>query len=213
MYLPLWFRTERLKCLLVGGGSVALRKLEILMNKQVDVTVVSPDILDSVNGIITRNDLDYENRRFQKGDCVGFNLIIAATPDRKINEMIASEAGALSIPVNVVDVPELCTVVFSALHADCDLGISVSSSGKAPFLAAEIRNRVRGFTTNWGQWLNIASSFRLAVNRDISKSQRPKLFKQFIEAGPLFDREFPSSESSVEEWLSWLKVVGSNSDE
>ena len=145
-------------------------------------------------------------RKYQTGDCRNFDLIIAATSKKDINRQVSTEAQQLHIPVNVIDDPELCTVIFSAVWNDGPLSVAVSSSGVAPFLAAEIRNRIASEGKEWGRRVEIAGRFRDVVRKEVEDSkERTELYKRFIDACVSDKTTEPSYNDSLREWLDWLE--------
>lgn len=112
---------------------------------------------------MSRGRLRWLARVYQDGDCTGFQLVIAATACEETNKAVSSEARQKGIPVNVVDVPELCTVIFGASWNEGPVTISVSTGGVAPFMAAFVRDRVSEAACGMGEWVEAAGRFRTAV--------------------------------------------------
>ena len=205
MYLPLFFKADELSCLIIGGGKVALHKMDKLTSLSSSLTMISPEIIPEVNVYVHKYKIKLLRREFQNGDCKDYDLIIAATSNRDVNRKIADEAKALHIPVNVVDDPELCTVIFSADHRDGDFIVAISTSGKAPYLAGGIRNKIAHFTSGLGHWVKIASQFRMVVNRDVVDPARKKYYlKLFATRIPERSLIQPRPEDDLDVWLDWL---------
>ena len=204
MYLPLLFK-EGLRCLIIGGGEVASRKIENLLEMPCDITVIAPDISDFVAQEVRHGSVTWLEREYVQGDCRGFQLVVAATPVREVNRLVSEEAGDLGIPVNVVDDPELSTVIFPAVWRDQCLLVAVSTEGVAPFLAAEIRTRLAQYAQGMGRWVELGGRFREAVRREIQDAdEKRKLYKKFLAAGPLEESEIPPDSARLSDWLSWL---------
>lgn len=205
MYLPLYFKADTLSCLIVGGGRVALHKMDKLTSLACELTIISPEIIPEIEAYVERFQIKLIRREYSAGDCQDFDLVVAATSHRDINRSIAAEARQHHIPVNVVDDPELCTVIFSADHNDGDLVISVSTSGQAPFLAASIRNQIATMTEGLGRWVQIAHQFRIVVNREISDTAKRKYYlKLFTTKKPDYSVVQPQLNNSLDVWLDWL---------
>jgi uroporphyrin-III C-methyltransferase/precorrin-2 dehydrogenase/sirohydrochlorin ferrochelatase len=205
MYLPLLFK-EGLRCLIVGGGEVASRKIELLLDIPCDITIVAPQISDLVAKEVHKGSVRWLEREYASGDCPGFQLIVAATPVREVNRLIFEEAGKLGIPVNVVDDPMLSTVIFPAVWRDQSLSVAVSTGGAAPFLAAEIRNLLAGSAQGMGRWTELAGKFREIVRKEIADmEERKRLYRKFLDAGQPDESKTPPTSTRLEDWLMWLE--------
>jgi len=208
MFLPLIFKSEGLRGLIVGGGSVALRKITALTESGCAVTVIAPDCDLSGLPEETRRSVQVIRREFQPGDCRGFDLIIAATNDRRVNESVSTEARSARIPVNVVDEPDLCSVLFPAIIRQDDLLIAVSTGGEAPFMAAEFRDRIGEGIAGWGEWLRIAANFRAVVRNEMHDPEQIKrLLVRFRNLPIVMDIAAPSAADSLNRWLEWMEKL------
>ncbi|MBC8466139.1 bifunctional precorrin-2 dehydrogenase/sirohydrochlorin ferrochelatase [bacterium] len=207
MFLPLFFKTQDIKCLIVGGGEVAAQKTKRLSNLDSEITLIAPEICDELEKIINQNNLTFHKRGFQNGDCRNFNLIIAATSDRKVNIEISKEARLLNIPVNVVDDPELCTVVFSANWHEDPLIVAVSTSGNAPFLASEIRNRISEFGKGFGNWVKTGGTLRkILLAGKMEQSKLRKILSIYSKTTPDCIIDVPKDED-LNSWTQWIKSL------
>jgi uroporphyrin-III C-methyltransferase/precorrin-2 dehydrogenase/sirohydrochlorin ferrochelatase len=207
MYLPLLFK-EGLRCLIVGGGQVASRKIEALLEIPCSITVVAPRLCDPAAAAVRKGSARWLEREYRQGDCGGFQLIVAATPFREINRQVSEEAGELGIPVNVVDDPELSTVIFPAVWRDQSLLVAVSTGGVAPFMAAEIRTRLARCVEGMGAWVEMGGRFRESVRKEVKDvEQREYLYRSFLDAGQPGDRETPPNSTQLSDWLSWLDGI------
>ena len=138
MYYPLMLKVKDEACLVVGGGAVALQKVRGLRRAGADVTVVSPDFSPALRRLRVRR----LRRRFRAGDVAGRVLVIAATDDPGVNRAVYDACRRRSIPVNVVDVPELCTFIVPSILRRGPVVIAVSTSGQSPSLAKALRHRL-----------------------------------------------------------------------
>ena len=212
MLLPLLFK-KGFSCLIVGGGRVATRKIEILLEASCDITIVAPHISDPAAAEVRKGSIRWLNREYINGDCKGFQLVVAATPIREVNRRVSEEAGELGVPINVIDDPELSTVIFPALWHDRSLLIAVSTEGVAPFMAAEIRTLLAGCAKNMGRWVEIGGRFREIVRREAKDTgERNKLYRRFLDAGQPAEHDNPPDSTSLGEWLAWLDHLRKQSD-
>ena len=141
-YLPLNIDIRGKKVLVAGGGTVAERKIRVLLNAEAVVHVVSPDISSKIKSLENDKTLFLINRPYQTGDLAGVILAVAATSNPLTNQTIAADAHQLGILVNVTDAPESGNCSFPALLRRGKLEISVSTNGTCPGFAAEIRDRI-----------------------------------------------------------------------
>lgn len=205
MNFPLFFNTRNFKCLVVGGGSVASRKVEMLVDAGCEVSVIAPSVIGEIKDLVETTAVRWDRRGYVDGDCSGFNLVVAATGNREVNKAVSLEARELNIPVNVVDDPEFCTVTFCAFHRDGPLAIAVSTDGQAPFMAAEIRNRLIKLSPSWGQWVKTAGIFRGIVRTEVEdRRERTELYRKFARC---FDSGYGSAplRGGLPEWIAWME--------
>ena len=215
MFLPLYFKTDFMDCLVIGGGDVAYRKIQVLQKAGCKVVVISPRISPEVSRLVDESKIAYIRRKYQYGDCMGNQLVIVATGDPVVDKQVSDEARALGIPVNVVDVPKLCSVIFPAVERDEPLVVAVSTGGIAPFMAAELRNKLRSTVAGWSRWVTIAGRFRDLVKHNIrNQVERNRLYKKFLSAGQPPEDYNPPDTEELEVWLLWLEnMPGRNGDE
>jgi siroheme synthase-like protein len=207
MYLPILFK-EGLRCLIVGGGQVASRKIKALLKIPCDITVVAPRMCDPAAKAVRENSIRWLEREYRRGDCRGFQLIVAATPFKEVNRQVFEEARELGIPINVVDDPALSTVIFPAIWRDQSLLVAVSTGGVAPFMAAEIRTWLARRAKGMGRWVELGGRFRETVRREIKDiGERESLYRSFLDAGQPGDRETPPNSTQLSDWLSWLDGI------
>lgn len=134
---PLFTDLSGKRAVIVGGGTIGLRRAEILVRFGADVTVISPEIKR------TKQNVNHIDRVYEKGDLKGAFLAVAATDDREVNCAVGIEAGELGIPVSVADCAGECTFYFPAICEGDGLVAGVVSDGsdhrKTAKAAGEIR--------------------------------------------------------------------------
>lgn len=135
--------------------------------------------------------------------------MVAATPHAEVNRTVSQEAQDLGIPINVVDAPELCTVIFGAIWRDGPLTVAVSSGGIAPFMAAAVRNRIADAAAGMGSWIDAAGRFRAAVRAEVSdRAEREGLYRRFETN---IQRRLPPGQEqtwTLSDWVEWLEQPG-----
>lgn len=129
---------ERRSCLVVGGGAVALEKVQGLLDSGARVTVVAPQVGDGLRTL----DVELVEREYRASDLDGRFLVVAATSLSSLNRRVHEDAEARSLLCNVVDVPELCNFILPAVLRRDPIAIAVSTGGASPALAQRIRDDI-----------------------------------------------------------------------
>ena len=138
-FFPFFTNIEGRKALIVGGGSVALRKIEKLLPFKPEITVCAPEINEKIESI---EGIKIKKRRFSADMTDGAAFVIAATDDRETNREISRICHEKNIPVNVVDDPELCNFLFPALVNRGKMTVGISTAGASPLVAKKTREAI-----------------------------------------------------------------------
>ena len=141
-YYPVFLNLSGKKCVVVGGGKVAGRKVGALLECGAEVTVVSPELCEELKGLVEAGEITAAVRPYRSGDLKGSAVVIAATGTRSVNVEIVNEARKRGIPVNVVDDPDYSDFIVPSCLKRGDITIAVSTSGKSPALARKIRENL-----------------------------------------------------------------------
>ncbi len=136
---PLFLKLKDAPCLVVGGGAVAERKVEGLLEAEARLTLVSPDLTSGLRERREKGEFTHLRRRYRAGDAKGFLLVVAATGSHRVNARVFREACAGRTLVNCVDDPERSTFYVPSTLRRGDLQIAISTSGKLPLLARRTR--------------------------------------------------------------------------
>jgi precorrin-2 dehydrogenase/sirohydrochlorin ferrochelatase len=136
---PINLELDGVPCLVVGGGPIAARKVAGLLACGAAVTVVSPD---AVAAIGDDSRVRWHERQYQRGEVASYRVAIAATGVREVDQQVSRDARAVGIPVNVADVPELCTFTLPSIVRRGDLQVTVSTNGKSPAFSGWVRDRI-----------------------------------------------------------------------
>jgi uroporphyrin-III C-methyltransferase/precorrin-2 dehydrogenase/sirohydrochlorin ferrochelatase len=185
-YLPLFFQLRGSRVLLVGGGKVALRKARLLIRAGAVVSCVSPDIDHELDAMLATSGGEWRNERYRDEHLDESTLVVAATPDDKVNREVAAGAAARHIPVNVVDCPELCSFVFPSIVDRSPLVIAISSSARSPVLARLVRSKIEALIpAAYGRLAEFTGRFREAVKSVAGgEGQRRRFWEQVVD-GPV----------------------------
>jgi len=152
------------KCLVVGGGTIALRKIETLLEYDTEVTVVALEAEPQIGYLAEKGVITLQKREYKSPEAAAFGLVICATDDNAVNEQVAEDARGAGVLVNVVDKPKLCDFIFPSLvRRDC-LTIAVCTDGKAPFMSANLRAILENvFPKHWERIMSLAADYRKMV--------------------------------------------------
>ena len=188
-YFPVFFDLTAQKVLVVGGGEVALRKVELLTRSGASVTVVAPEIHPELERHSAGGQIQLVIREFVAEDLAGARLVIVATSHRALNRWIANLSESRCIPVNVVDDREASRFIVPAIVDRDPVLVAVTTSGTSPVLARRLRERLEalipkriGAGALWLQSLRRAAQGQL---RDIAARRR---FFEAVVDGPAMRR-------------------------
>ncbi len=172
------------RCLVVGGGGVALRKIEGLLEGGARVFVVAPAPMAAVHGLADAGRIELQARDYHSPEARDFALVFAATDDRAVNRLVYTDARDAGIWVNVADDPELCTFQLPARVQRGAMQLAIGSAGEAPFVVRRMRQLLeRRFGPEWGEWMDAAARFRRAVRAlALSKPEEEERFDRFFQA-------------------------------
>ncbi len=163
------------RCLVVGGGEVAQRKVEGLLGFGAEVVVVSPSLTPRLEELAVQGRIVVYRRTYQEGDVKGAFLAIGATDDRETNARLAKEAQVEKVPVNVADDPELSTYLAPSIVRRGDLVIATSTGGVSPALAKRIREELEArYGEEYGDLLEALKKLRERAQREIADFKRRK---------------------------------------
>lgn len=138
-YYPIFLDLQDKRCLVVGGGEVATRKVEGLLEAGAAVVVVSPTLTGALQTLVQCGAIRHEDRTFQADDVEGYALVIGATDRPAVNAAVCTAARKLGIWVNIVDTPDACDFIAPAVVRRGALQIAISTGGHSPALAKRIR--------------------------------------------------------------------------
>ncbi|MFZ5959468.1 siroheme synthase CysG [Pseudomonas knackmussii] len=210
--LPLFHILRGRRVLLVGGGEVALRKARLLDSAGAVLRVVAPQVHSELRELVEQGGGELLERRYAEGDLGNCVLVIAATDDEPLNAQVSRDAHVRSVPVNVVDSPALCSVIFPAIVDRSPLLVAVSSGGDAPVLARLLRAKLETWIpSTYGQLAGLASRFREAVKQRLPDLQQRRQFWEEVFQGPVAERALSGQPAEAERLLV-EKLAGGQAD-
>lgn len=201
-YLPIFLNIKQQRCLVVGGGDVALRKIHLLLAAKANVVVVSPEIHPEINKLADENKLSVKKSVFDAEDISDVKMVIAATNDTTVNEYVYQLCDAKNIPVNVVDNPPLCSFIFPAIVDRDPLTIAISSAGKSPVLARLLRSKIEAeIPSRYGNLAKICGEFRVLAKQQLPEANERRLFWEKHLQGHFAELVFTGNDDSARNFI------------
>ncbi len=197
-FLPIFLDIRSRPCLVVGGGEVAARKVELLMRANAAVTVVALEIGRSLVRYRDAGRITHHARAFQPADIDACALVIAATDDEAVNREVSRRCRERAIPVNVVDVPPLCSFIVPSIVDRSPVVVAVSSGGSSPVLARILRLRLETMLpAGYGKLARLAEGFRERVKRRFSNTVQRRRFWERVLQGPVAEMMLAGQERAA----------------
>lgn len=186
-YYPLFMRVADRSCLVVGGGEIAARKAETLLDAGATVTFVSPRVTEEIESWVGAGRVRLERREYRTGDLDGSYLVYAATDDDRLHERIAADAERAGILLNVVDRPQWCDFIVPSIARRGDLTVAVSTSGQSPAMARKVRLDIESMLTpEYEKAIAIFSKLRRRLERSgWTYDRRKEIFERLLDEGIL----------------------------
>ena len=172
------------RCLVVGGGEIALEKVEGLLACDGQVVVVAPELQPTLAALAAETSITWIERDFEPQDLEGSFMAIAATDDSEVNIRVYELAEARAMLVNVVDVPPLCNFILPAIVRTGPLAIAVSTAGSSPALAKRMKREIaEQFGDAYAELAVILNEVRGWAKATLPTYQDRKLFFESIVNG------------------------------
>lgn len=176
-YFPLFIDSRKINALVVGGGDVAARKIELLLKASTKITVMAAQVNSNVLRLIEHHQLTWLKHNYQTGLLIDKTLVIAATDNRQVNKDISVEAEQLNILINVVDQPDLCSYITPAIIDRNPMVIAISSCGSAPVLVRMLREQIdKILPDGYGKLAKFSFKFRDHVKARVKGIRNRRLF-------------------------------------
>ncbi len=173
---PIFLELSGRRAVVIGGGAVAVRKAQILLDSGARLIVVAENIDKLMVAMCKNKNAELIKSKYEKIYLTATALAIAATNDHELNKQIYKDCQELEILCNVVDEPDLCDFFVPAVVKRGDLQIAVSTDGKCPAYAGHIRKKLEKiFTEKHGDFLNELEKMRLKIINEIPEENKRKI--------------------------------------
>ena len=201
-YFPVFLDGSKINAMVIGGGDVAARKIELLLKTTTSITVMAASVTEGVERLINENKLNWLNHNYQAGLLSKITLVIAATDDTVVNEQVYYEAIEFNILANVVDQPALCTYITPAIIDRAPMIIALSSSGSAPILIRMLREQIEKILPQgYGRLADFSFKFRDHVKARIKGIRNRRTFWESILRGSIGQNLLDGKQQEAEQQL------------
>ncbi|MBE9532820.1 MAG: uroporphyrinogen-III C-methyltransferase [Proteobacteria bacterium] len=204
-YLPIFVDLKNRSCLVVGGGDIAARKAGLLLKAQASVIVVAPKVSASMKALIDNDEVTWLNTVFSEEVLTDTILVIAATDNEAVNQDVYQQAKARNILVNVADSPALCDFILPSILDRSPIVVAVSSGGKSPILARQLRARLETLIPpTYGRLADLVGRYRDTVKDKLSTINLRRRFWESILQGKVADHVLAGRDEQGEQLLQSL---------
>ena len=184
--LPIFMNLHGEHCLVVGGNAVAARKAELLKKANATVTLVAEDLEGEARRMVADGYLEWRRATFQRRYLDHVRLVIATTDDEDETRRVYSACVQRGIPVNVADVPSMCTFILPGIVDRSPMTIAVSTGARSPVLARLVRRRLEALIPpSYGRLTELLARFREKAKRCIEGVDNRQRFWEAVIEGPI----------------------------
>ena len=220
-YYPILLDLQGQRAVVVGGGRVAQRKIETLLEHEAEVHVIAKELTPTIRDHAESDRVKWIGKEYKEHGLSGALLVIAATDDTVLNRRVSGDAKRKGILINAVDQPADCTFIVPSILARGDLLIAVSTSGNSPMLAKKIRRTLEEqFGPEYAIFLNLMGRLRKEIlAQGFSQDKNRRIFQDLVESSileaigerrwndvALIVNEIAQTQWSLEEISKWVSV-------
>ena len=179
---PIYINLQNKRCLVIGGGQVALRKVENLLEYEADITVVSPRAEKGIAMLAQQGVITWHKRQFAEDDLADSFLVFIATDDNSINVYIGQLCKKEGILVNAVDDPPNCDFYVPSVIRRNSLVLAVSTEGKSPLYAQKLRRELEEIITEaHGKFVDLLGEQREIIKTKVEDIRiRQEIYKALV---------------------------------
>ena len=146
-YYPMFVELEGRRCLVIGGGAEAQRKVEGLRAAGGDVMVISPKLTRDLQRMLAEGEIDHHQRDYQEGDLEGYEICMVATDDGAVNAEVSAEGKRRRVWVNAADDTKNCDFILPSVIRRGLITLAASTGGASPALARRLREELEAYLT------------------------------------------------------------------
>lgn len=192
-YFPFFVDIKDKRCVVVGGGNVALRKVEKLLPFEPDIAVIAPTVCSELKSI---NGIEIAEREFLDSDIDSAFMVISATDNAALNAHIFSICRERKIPVNTVDDLEKCGFIFPALVHKNNITVGITTSGKSPLYARFLREQTEEMLSERSlEIMEIMGKYRPVIKEKFDTEEKRKNAAEAVLKLCVTGGELPSDET------------------
>jgi len=211
-HFPVFLDLKNRHCLVIGGGSVATRKINNLLKADANVVVISPQISEELKQFGDDDKITLIEREFELSDIALAFLVVAATDDSEVNAQIAKQANNANTMVNVADNAKLCSFIFPSVLDRSPVTIAVSTGGASPVLARQLRMKLETMIPSaCGRLAGITEEYREKVKQYFPKQEQRKHFWENALKGSFAELVYAGQDSAARKILD--ESLASGQDE
>lgn len=188
-YLPIFAHLKNRPVLVIGGGEIAYRKIQLLLEAGACVQVIARCLGAEVQALVNSDALTWLKSEFVEEDVNRGVLTIAATNDTELNQRVYRAGEAHHRLVNVVDNKVFCSFIVPAIVDRSPVQIAISTGGASPVLARQLREKLeQELPPQLGTMARLAQQYRPLVKSTLSHSNARRIFWEQLFANPLFEQ-------------------------
>ncbi len=208
-HYPVFLNLKNRPVVVIGGGNIAERKVENLLNAGAHMTLIAPEITVNLQQHVDDKQINHEQREFQDNDIDNTLLVVAATNNHQLNRHIAELAHADNTLVNVVDDSELCSYIVPSVVDRSPVTIAVSTGGASPVLARQLRMKLETMVpSSCGQLAAITEEYRDVVKERFATNELRKQFWENALKGPFAELVYAGQIKEARHLLDQLIAEG-----
>ena len=183
-YYPILVNLEREKVIVVGGGIVAQRKIDTLLQYGAVIQIISQTLNPALNRYVEEGTIQFLGREFKEDVLDGAFMVIAATDDPDLNRQVSDHAKEKGLLINAVDQPSDCNFIVPSILRRGDLIIAVSTSGNSPALAKKVREKLEEhFGGEYALLLQLMGWLRKEIlSKGFSQSENRRIFHELVDS-------------------------------
>jgi len=204
-YLPIFLNVKGRRALIVGGGTMAARKADLLVRAECDITVVAATLNDDLARMVNEHQLKHKTGELCAADVDDCVVAFGSSEDETVIQRLCELAKAAGVPVNISDSPDHCDFIMPALVDRSPLLVAVGSGGTSPLLTRILKARFETtIPAAYGRLAEFAGSYRQRVKDALPDMARRLRFWETMIAGPIAEHLFSAQEDLAADLMDKL---------